>query len=206
VYKAPIYHKIKVANLEGSTFKGKFFEVTIQKIRTNERFECPQVSSRCYTPYMCELKVNVMNRPVKSHLICTIVVVSIKNISSRVLRFRTGCQDGGYCHIIDSNGEFYKTTYYGHDGYDSQCWCEFRITKQKYMHTHVKSENIPSNAKATFLLYFPEVAEEVTIERLIIAGTSQTQEWNEKIDENPVFLETFDFEKSEEIGSKTFTR
>lgn len=203
MYTAPIYHKIKVKNLENSTFKGKFFEVTIQKIRINERFECPQVSSRCYDPHACELKIKVMNRPDKSHLICTIVVVSIKNISSRVLRFRTGGQNGGWCHIIDSNGEFYKTTSYGSD---SQNWCEFRITKQKYGHTHVKSENIPPNAKATFLLYFPQVPEGVAIERLIIAGTSQTQPLNENIDENHVFLETFDFEKSEERGSKTFMR
>lgn len=167
-----IIHEVRVKNLIGASHKGRYFELKIDYIGENEEFNCPTECSRSSRTFGCDLKNALMEKPEKSRLICTVVIIIVRNISRRPLFFST---DSKFCKAIDSQGNLYQTQ---REFVPDLCKMMFR---QKFGMFFDEGTEIPSGTSARFLLHFPPIPKGSKIAGLFIKY------------ENDEFLEVFDF-------------
>jgi len=173
------HHKIVVDNLESSSFKGKFSEISILGVFKNEHYSCPK-TCLYYEKYECRYKKPLMNKPVKDELICTSVLVEIGSYLPSDLGELMVCETNG---LIDSKGRSYR----GFIPY----LCEDLNSQAKQKFGYVSRGKfdwilIFEGTKEMILLLFPEIPEKESVVGIILQLRSRKGCINQSI-------ETFDF-------------
>jgi replication factor A1 len=173
------YHKIVADKLEGSSYKGKFSEISILKVSKNQQYSCPN-DCLYYEKYECHYKKPLMNNPVKDKLICTTVLAEIGSSLSPdvgVLLVRDTNR------LLDSKGRSYR-------GFSSYL-CENLHSQAKQKLGYISRGKfdciqIFEGTKETILLPFPEIPEKENIVGIIFELWSREDVLNTSV-------ETFDF-------------
>jgi len=150
--EAPIAQTILTGNLN-LTAKGNYSNMTILHVAENNEFTCP-ITCMYYDkqdrPFGCP-KWNLMTQKLmKDRLVCTTVLVRVKNVSSQLLVL-----EDRHFLAFDSFGN-------QHNG-DSLC---FELHPKKYGHL-VNWYKLYSNAQVTCLLCFPQLPADCKITRIV---------------------------------------
>jgi len=186
-----IIHQIRVKRLVGASYKGKYFELKIDYIGEDQKFKCPKDCFNLLPGKRCYLKTYLMGRSSEKELICTIVIITVKNVADRSLCF---CTSGYYCQAIDSHGSLYETSAgdsFSQMSLASECLEMFR---QKFGWFFERMTEIPSGASGRFLLKFPQIPEGSKIIGLIFKCRDYP---------SSRILETFDFREGAADGTRT---
>lgn len=175
------YHKILVDKLEGSSFEGKFSEVSILQISKNQHYQCP-TDCLNYEKWFkwCRYKKPLMNNPVKDELVCTTVLAEIKSSLPPDMGTLLVSDTN---RILDSGGKSYR-------GFSSYL-CEKLHSQAKKKFGYISRGEfdwikIFEGTKETILLPFPEIPQKETVVGIIL------QLWSRKGVSNKS-VETFDF-------------
>jgi len=145
-----IIHQIRVKQLVGASYKGKYFELKIDYIGENQQFTCPNDCFYLRQGQRCYLKTYLMSRSSEKALTCTIVIVTVKNLTESRQYF---CTSGDYCKAIDSQGSLYKTTSYGSFSQWSSSVC-LELFRQKFGYFFEEMTEFRVVLKGDFCLNF----------------------------------------------------